>query len=165
MDIAVTVVAAFGGGLAGAVLQPLAEYLLSRRRAVDERIRSDRRDARRLVEAHISAADLQGAFARRSGYGLEGDPAPEVRLNQLEQKLLDVWSRVDIRPVLLRDPELEEALREVDKVIWNLMYDARSLLRQGPAEERQPAAKRDQDHDRYNELRTRILERLDELGW
>lgn len=165
MDVAVTVVAAFGGGLAGAILQPVAEHLLSSRRAADERRRADRRDARELVEAEVRQADIQHEFARRSQYVLTDDPSPEEKLQQLQQRIQAVWENVRIRPVLLRDDKLERDLDELQNVVWDLVYDARSLLQEGPREERLTPEKSKERFKRYRELRTAILERLDELDW
>ena len=165
MDVAVTVVAAFGGGLAGAILQPLTEYLVGRRRASDERLRADRRDARKIVETEILHADMQHSFARRSSYVFEGDPPPEEKIKLLQQGINDLWQNVELRPVLLRDEELEQDLDELKTVIWGLMYDAQSLLRNGPREERLTPDKSREAFERYGQLRIRILERLDELGW
>jgi len=165
MDVAVTVVAAFGGGLAGAVLQPVAEHLLSRRRAADERRRADRRDARNLVEAELLESDTCYEFARRSRFVARGDPGPEEKLKQLQLRIQAVWQNVRLRPVLLHDDKLERDLDEVKTVVWDLMYDARSLLEEGPREERLSPEQSKEKFRRYKELRTGILERLDELGW
>lgn len=165
MDVGVTVVAAFGGGLAGAILQPVAEYLLSKTRASDERRRADRRDARKIVEAEVLRADREHDFAVRSQYTLEGDPPPEEKVKLLRQDIDRLWQKVEFRPVLLRDEELERNLGELKQVMWDLMYDAHSFLKNGPREERLAPEKSREAFQQYGELRTRILERLDELGW
>ena len=165
MDVAVTVVAAFGGGLAGAILQPLTEYLVGRRRASDERRRADRRDARKIVETEILHADMEHTFARRSSFVFEGDPPPEEKVKLLQQGISHLWQNVELRPVLLHDEGLEQDLDELKRVMWDLMFDAHSLLRNGPREERLTLDKRRESFERYGQLRIRILERLDELGW
>lgn len=138
---------------------------MGRRRASDDRLRADRRDARKIVEAEILRADREHDFAVRSQWVGEGDPPPEEKINLLRQDIDRIWQKVEFRPVLLRDEELERNLGELKQVMWDLMYDAHSLLKNGPRGERLRPDKRREAFERYRELRTRILERLDELGW
>ena len=70
-----------------------------------------------------------------------------------------------MRPILLNDPLLEQDLELLRSTIWDLMYDAHSFLRTGPRDERLGPEQRKQRIATYGEVRTRILKRLDRLGW
>lgn len=71
VGVCVIVVAAFGGGLAGAILQPLMSYALDRVRS-KERIRKDReRSLRRMLFAEIRETRRLQAWARSIALGTE----------------------------------------------------------------------------------------------
>ena len=160
-----TLFAAFGGGLLGAVAQPVLAHWLGTLQARDQQRRTDRRDARRYVECQVLDSDVQFEFFQRSQYTLEGEPSLEEKLKALTDSRQAVRVNLPIRPILLNDPPLEQDLELLRSAIWDLMYDAHSFLRTGPRDERLGPEQRRQRITTYSEVRTRILQRLDRLGW
>ena len=153
-DWAIVLVAAFGGGLAGAVLQPAVTHALEGIRSKRE-IRCRReRTLRRMLEARLvdggrlafAALDLHirlqrgVAVASEERFQLAKGPGG-----------LPLW-----QPERIADPELRQVADEYQEVCLSL---AQSVLTAAQEWDPRPAAAR------IMELQRRITSRMDELNW
>lgn len=153
-DWAIVLVAAFGGGLAGAVLQPVvglgADILLS-----DRNLRKAReRTLRRMVSARLedggrliyAAADLH----IRLRYSQEV-PFHERRQLAMPPSSLPPWE-----PERIADPYLANLVSNYVAASWSL---ARSLFSAGDDWDPSPTS------SVLRDLRPQIITRMDQLKW
>ena len=102
-DTVTVLLAAFGGGLAGAVLQPVVSYVLQRIRSGEEIRRMRERSLRRMIEAALldgraRAADL---LLREVG----------IPVAAREREARPLW-----QPERIPDPSLQRVAREYNEV-------------------------------------------------
>lgn len=106
-DWAVVLIAAFGGGLAGAVLQPVTAHVLERIRREEEIRKSRERTLRRMIAANTAwVGKLLVTAGTLRALELRGAPAPQ----ELRQKLLTPdGSLPPWRPHRIADPALRDS--------------------------------------------------------
>jgi hypothetical protein len=162
-DSAVVLVAAFGGGLAGAVLQPVISYVLETIRRKDEAREDRKRSLRRMIEEEFNwGRGLVAASKEMASRGAdEGHhPLPAERLSILKDagEERPTWQNWRIRDRSLRS--------RVEKYLGTARV-VRELLERGPMPDPgEPpyrellAALRDLER-----LEVEIMKRLDKLNW
>jgi hypothetical protein len=158
-DWAIVLIAAFGGGLAGAVLQPITSYAMDRLRASEQIRKSHERTLRRMIESKIEAAQrVNVALHVVWGFHQFGSPAPPVR------DLLKAEDFPISGPVLtsdrIADPELGAMAAEYSKLTTDLVVavffqelDAESVEKLLPMTHR------------LSELEKTMIRRMDQLNW
>jgi hypothetical protein len=162
-DSAVVLVAAFGGGLAGAVLQPVISYVLETIRRKEEAQEDRKRYLRRMIEEEFNwGRDLVAAskeIARREADDGHHPPRAE-RLTILKEigEGRASWQNWRIR---------DRSLRNKVEAYLGMARDVREHLAQGPMP--------DPGEPPYRELmaglrgmerlEVEIMKRLDKLNW
>jgi hypothetical protein len=154
-DWALIMISAFGGGLAGAILQPAAQYLFDRLRSKDEVRRRRERQMRRMLRAYIAwgqkliaAATL---FHLRDELGQPLSPQERAAILELPHFPL-AWE-----PQRIGDKELQQGARDC----YALALELYAVLTMGAPD----GAKLRQTMERLAELDTQIVARMDELNW
>ncbi len=148
--------AAFGGGLAGAVLQPVVSYFLQRARSGEEIRKRRERSWRRMIEAEIrrgqSAAfeglEAAGCAARLSPVGAQDEDRATVPPAEAS-----LW-----QPHRISDENLRHNVRRYHQVAGELWFGARL----GNDEVKKGAGERARELERLEE---EITLRMDELDW
>jgi hypothetical protein len=161
-DWAVVLVAAFGGGLAGAVLQPLASHVLERVRREEEIRKRRERHLRRMVEARIeSRRTHELALAFVCGFRRLGKPAPSAReVIEDHERREPPPPAPTYWPERIPDPHLRQTAIEYGKLVAELTGPLR-FQDIDPATE----DKLLQLTDRIRPLEEEIVRRMDELNW
>lgn len=158
-DWAIVLVAAFGGGLAGAVLEPVVTYWLGRIRAAEQRLQRRRRTLRRMLSARIAFGRHTMArqimvFVRLKA----GTPMDQAEKNQL---LLEGYDNVDSmppwEPERIDDIELRGMAERYNQALGDLLWQ---LAMDAPDK-----AECDRLSDELEGLQQRIIGRMDELNW
>jgi hypothetical protein len=157
-DWAIVLVAAFGGGLAGAVLQPVTSHILEGVRSQQYLRRTREGQLRRMVMAAIARGrTVAGAAIEASFFAEQGYP-----LSQLDRAKRAAILGEDVplwQPHRISDPRLQQLAREYNKAVndlWLLLLD-RSFDRR--VEESRELT------SRLEELQHHITLRMDELNW
>jgi len=156
-ETATVLLAAFGGGLAGAVLQPLITYALQRARAGEEIKKKRERSLRRMIDAEIAhgrgevGVGILVSGGIRRGAKMNPDELLE-RVDALAQRRGVLW-----QPERIPDTDLRSTVDEYHKVLIRLdaafstsQYDEK-LIRQSA--------------NQLEELQLKITRRMDELNW
>jgi len=159
-EIATVLLAAFGGGLAGAVLQPVVSHGLERLRRSEEIRKSRERSLRRMLNSMIIAGretiELSSLIDTRI---FAGNPLtyPEI-VNGWEKITQRLESRTALwQPERIENPVLQEAVREYREVWAKLASEIMS-----PAPGAQKGAKLVGD---LEALQCKITICMDELNW
>ncbi len=114
-DWAIVLAAAFGGGLAGAVLQPVVSYGMERLRRGEEIRKSRERSLRRMIN-HAIAEGRECAmlsFLIEEGLKHCAPLTPEqigAKLNEAEGRL--TWKDMPWQPDRIKDPALRQLALE-----------------------------------------------------
>jgi len=156
-ETATVLVAAFGGGLAGAILQPVASYLLELARSGKEIRKRRERSLRRMLEARIAdgrrllAAQFTLEARGYASVSLTGDEkAREIRFGRRP-----LW-----QPERISDPGLQQMAHDYNRTCSDLEILVRfCLLDTGNAKKAAALA------DVLEDLQPRITRRMDELNW
>lgn len=154
-DWAIVLLAAFGGGLAGAVLQPVVSHFLERARS-GEGIRKRREQSlRRMVTKRFEFG--AGLITAILGVGLRGGMSQDEKL-EFVKPIPGFMDTLAWEPERIDDVDFRETVTEY--------YKATSDLRQlfWSAEPLDVAAA-DELIKQLVELRPRITRRMDELNW
>jgi hypothetical protein len=152
-DAVIVLVAAFGGGLAGAVLQPLVEYQLSRVRRNDEIRKQRERRLRQMIEQDIG-------FVRQMLLMIAGDTLRVERGEIIDPQ--DSWSQVVLprkvwQPKRIPVPDLRKMADELDSLPMRLVTETAkggSVLLLFPIIE-----------GRRRDLQDAIIAKMDQLHW
>lgn len=162
-DWAVVLVAAFGGGLAGAVLQPLASHVLERLRREEETRKKRERQLRRMIEARIKFREFHEIVLRAVRLlrhrGKRALSAREV-IQRLEREEPSPPAP-SYRPERIPDPHLRQKATQYGELFAE--FTGPLLL-----EEEMDSATEDrllELADRINPLEKEIVRRMDELNW
>jgi len=154
-DWAVVLVAAFSGGLAGAVLQPLASHILERVRREEVIRRNREKSLRRMLTAAFDYGRALAAaghlhYARQH----RGATVSQAQMNELTQfpKNMPTW-----QPERIADPQLREVAEQHSLGLSKLMD---LLLRPAP-----PVDEIVQLSERLLSLEKKAVRRMDELNW
>ena len=149
-DWAIVLVAAFGGGLAGAVLQPVVSYVLQRARSGEEIRKKRERSFRRMIEGEIT-------WARKEIADLVEAPHPteEQKLDMVQSDESDE-GKAGWLLERIADPDLQQMIREHGKLMGALTT---SLLR--PSD----GGKFAESAQQLKALQLRITLRMDDLNW
>ena len=160
-DTVTVLLAAFGGGLAGAVLQPLVVHGLGRIRRSEEIRKSRERNLRRML-GHAIAAGREYAgllyfieFRFKQGVPLT---AAEISTSCTEAEGRLPWKDVLWQPERIKDVPLQQLAREHQDtlgnlkmmIVWALKYDRKQALEWA---------------EHLEEFQTKITARMDELNW
>jgi hypothetical protein len=157
---AIVLFAAFGGGLAGAVLQPVVIYALQRVRSGEEIRKRRERSLRRMLNSRMNTGRSASALSykavlHKSGVLLE---PPDVlsELDKIGERFV-ADSAVAWQPERIEDPRLGEMAREYsDKTTLLLLRIAEPESR----EDRTVQLRQD-----LQALEREIARRMDELNW
>ena len=144
-DTATVLFAAFGGGLAGAVLQPVVSYVLQRVHSGEEISKRRERSLRRMIEAEIHWT------SERAG-NLILSEVVDVPRAAGEKKEGPLW-----QPERITDPSLQHMAREYYKVGLDLFKLSCS---NAPDYEKANTL-----FDELEKLQQKITLRMDELNW
>jgi len=162
MSETVTVlVAAFGGGLAGAILQPVVTYVLHRVRSGEEIRKRRERSLRRMLNSRMalgrSASSLSLRVLLYEAGPLSEPPDILGELNKITEKFA-ADSAVAWQPERIEDPSLGEMARQY--------YAKSNDLLLGMAEpETRPKDGGIQLQKDLTTLQRDIARRMDELNW
>jgi hypothetical protein len=154
-DWAIILISAFGGGLAGAILQPAAQYLFDRLRSKDEIRRRRERQLRRMLRAQtawgqklIAAATL---FRLRDELGQPLSPQERAAILELPHSA-PAWE-----PQRIGDKQLQQDARDC----YALALELYAVVTMGVPD----SARLRQTMERIAQLDTQIVARMDELNW
>lgn len=154
-DWAIVLVAAFGGGLAGAVLQPVASHLLERIRSKEEIRKRRERHLRRMLTAGMKqgrkAISVSNLLQSRQARGAAVDP-DEIRERLRLEEGMPLWEPERIADSNLRNMACEYMEMEA-KLAGLVLY--------GPFNG--PTATALTEH--LEDLQGEISLRMDELNW
>lgn len=158
METAVVILAAFSGGLGGAVLQPVVQYVVDRRKNSDERIAARRRNIQRMLLVHLAFGRKVATSATSiAAYKDVGKPFPLSK-----EDILDVIKTPDPLPPWeverIDDEQLQTAARSFEDVVFSLTPDV--LFDEDVTAE---SLKIRAEH--LTVLSKEIIERLDALAW
>lgn len=155
-DTVVIVTAAFGGGLFGAVLQPLLSYGLQKLTAKDDRRKRVEKHLRRMLTVWLGYA-LRAAIV-----AMEIVERRKVGLPPLAEK--DIYSRADLgvhfpawEPERIQDPALRKAAEK--------LYDTINPLTVRLFDPNASDQWLDEQGMEIGRLRKAIIVRMDELDW
>jgi len=146
-DTVTVLLAAFGGGLAGAVLQPAVSYVLQRVRSGEEIRKRQERSLRRMVEWELAWGSRVSAAVVLSPHLTEQHRFDMVKLDAGNV----VW-----QPERIGDRDLQQMARECAKLTGGLFQFA---LHPGKGEEAADLRRQ------LEALQSRITLRMDELNW
>ena len=146
-DTVTVLLAAFGGGLAGAVLQPVVSYVLQRVRSGEEIRKRRERNLRRMVEWELAWGSRVSAAAVLSPQLTEQHRFDMVKLDA---------GKVLWQPERIGDRDLQQMALEYAKLTGGLYQFA---LHPGKGEETTDL------HRQLGALQSRIILRMDELNW
>jgi hypothetical protein len=159
-DWAIVLFAAFGGGLFGAVLQPVVSFVLQQINSGKEIARRRERSLRRMLNAEIvhgrGLMGFSGVIVGRLRTGVHTAQGEMFQhLNALSERRLEgagLWQPERIADADLRSTakEYNEVLVKLDSALFNSKYDEKMILQSG---------------DRLEELQKKITARMDELNW
>lgn len=154
-DWAVVLIAAFGGGLAGAVLQPLASHILERLRREEETRKKRERHLRRMLVAQIRLG--RGAVAMTTYAKARLQQRQAVSVEELQASLTPAPGGPLWEPQRIPDPQLrEDAIKyddtraKLDDLLWHQPIDFGRAF---------PLAQQ------LESLQVEITHRMDELNW
>ena len=155
-DWAIVLIGAFGGGLVGAVLQPVVTYVMGRFRSSDQIRRNRERYLRRMMVARIregrsAALEALAAIGRAS----HCPPAPpeESASPTVPPRDTPLW-----QPERISDPDLQTLARRYNEVTRDLRVRARFGNQQ--VKETLPELVTQSEA-----LEVEITRRMDELEW
>jgi len=156
-DWSIVLLAAFGGGLAGAVLQPVVSYVLQRVRSAEEIQKNRERSLRRMLNTYMAMGRQYTGFSVRRKLDRSLKPAEVLTaLNEIAQRFVTqpgaVWQPERIKVDSLYEMACEHHA-ELERLITVL-----SAKDYDPAEAQKL-------EDRLEELRRQITGRMDKLNW
>ena len=158
-DWAIVLIAAFGGGLAGAVLQPVTSHLLEMIRRGEEIRRRRERSLRRMLQARMEHARTDLIVVElMCVYWRAGQPIPSA--SDLKNRVgkpapVPFWA-----PSRISDPQLRQSATEHDQLFWELSQ----LLWKRPVGDA-TSGMVDALVDRFESVEADITRRMDELNW
>lgn len=154
-DWAVIVIAAFGGGLAGAVLQPLVLHALERLRREEEIRRRREGHLRRMLESRIvmAMALVHGSWQ----VIMRQDEGPAMTWSEKMELLAPPASGPVWEPERIKDSSLRQKAESY--------ADAASALFRALLPTTADAKKVDDLVNQLEALRREIVLRMDELNW
>ncbi len=157
-DTGTVLIVAFGGGLAGAVLQPVVQYALDRLRSGHERRLARERSLRRMLLPFLAYADrLALAAGFTAAYKANGKESPLSKSALLDSltshEQLPAWEVVRIEDNGLR-ALCEELYQVVSMLMPGVLSDTDATPDQLNAEAK-----------RLTDVRTSICLRMDALDW
>lgn len=155
-DWAIVLVAAFGGGLAGAVLQPVMDHVLQRIRREEETRKRRERHLRRMVVAQMEWARQTVAAIETLHRWLK--QGREVSKEWREQAIKPDEHSPFWQPERISDPDLREDAR----LFGSIARDLRSHVRLASSELGIVLVNAIRDLQR---LERQMTARMDELNW
>lgn len=156
-ETATVLVAAFGGGLAGAILQPVASYFLELARSGKEIRKRRERSLRRMLEGRIA----DGRCLLADEFTLEARGFASILLTGDERaREIGFGTRPLWQPERISDPGLQQMARAYNEACSDLEI----LVRFAPPDAG-GAKKAAALAGVLEDLQPRITRRMDELNW
>lgn len=164
-DWAIVLVAAFGGGLAGAVLQPVTAFLLQRIRSGEEiRKRREQHLRRMLVGQMVRGRKLIEAWHQIIDHGqVAGEPMPFEERKEIVRKAewAPLWA-----PLWELERIADKQLRQMAGEYFYVAGELGRLLLHGEGPDwHEPGNPPLEMAEKLEDLQWQITLRMDELNW